>query len=179
MEIWRKAIEQDVCPVSVYLAMDSLYKASNAVHKRSQLLLQCIEKYPAQAAPYMRLAAIHVHNREYEDALDILKDGLRHNPENGILKSNISWVMLQAGRNFQQALSLAQEAYRLAPEKAAVVDTLGWAYYKKKLYTRAIWHLQEAEKLAPGNPKIKEHLKTALQAQVKAKEKAGSESTHP
>ncbi len=86
-----------------------------------------------------------------------------------MLKSNLSWVLLRSRGDPQRALSLAQEAYRLAPEEPAVVDALGWAYYRKKLYTRAVWHLREAEELAPKSAEVREHLKKALRAQAAAK----------
>jgi tetratricopeptide (TPR) repeat protein len=42
------------------------------------------------------------------------------------------------------------------------MDTLGWAYYHKKIYSQAQWMLEQAEELTPGNGMIQYHLGMVL-----------------
>ena len=67
--------------------------------------------------------------------------------------------------NLDKAFDLAKQAYEQLPNDASIADTLGWAYYKKNLYTRAIWILEEAHKLEPEHPLILYHLGLAYEAQ--------------
>jgi Flp pilus assembly protein TadD len=53
---------------------------------------------------------------------------------------------------------LAQIAREQLPQDPNVADTLGWLYYKKEAYLRAISFLKEAAEKAPDNPTIQYHL---------------------
>ena len=51
------------------------------------------------------------------------------------------------------------------PKNPAITDTLGWAYYKQGINTRALWLLNEAHELAPNNPEILFHIGAVYKAQ--------------
>ncbi|MBE7414124.1 MAG: tetratricopeptide repeat protein [Deltaproteobacteria bacterium] len=55
-------------------------------------------------------------------------------------------------------MSLAETAKSLAPEDPNVSDTLGWIYYKKGVYMKAISLLRESVEKEPDNPVIRYHL---------------------
>jgi Flp pilus assembly protein TadD len=46
----------------------------------------------------------------------------------------------------------------MVSEDPHISDTLGWVYYKKNVYSRAVTYLQEASEKAPNNPAIRYHL---------------------
>ncbi len=71
----------------------------------------------------------------YRSALDI-------DPSNLFALNNAAY--LEAAENPDEALKLGQRALELAPENAAVQDTVGWIYYRKGIYTAAVEHLKEA-----------------------------------
>ena len=52
--------------------------------------------------------------------------------------------MLAEARRPDEALKYAQKAKEIAPDNAAVDDTLGWTYFQKGLYTLAVTHLEDA-----------------------------------
>jgi Tfp pilus assembly protein PilF len=56
-----------------------------------------------------------------------------------------------------EALGFAQHAFDLAPDNAAVKDTLGWIYYRKGVYPTAAQYLKEAVAKEP-NPRRQFHL---------------------
>lgn len=162
---WLTALKEEMRPVSVYLSLAKLYRESDQPHKEKAILKRCIEEHPSQRYGYIQLSALHVKKHSYVKAIHVLEKGLRYNQKDALLLSNLSWLLLHTEADLLRALTLAQEAYRRNPNEPAVVDTLGWAYYRKKLYTRAVWHLQEALELAPNHPEIRRHLDKALQAQ--------------
>jgi len=57
----------------------------------------------------------------------------------------------------EEALGLAQQALQLAPENAAVQDTLGWIYYRRGNYRTATQYLKGAVAVDP-NPRRQFHL---------------------
>ena len=70
------------------------------------------------------------------------------------LASNIG----EDGGNLDVALGLAQTAKEQAPEDPVMSDTLGWIYYKKHVYTKAIGLLQETAAKLPENAVVHYHL---------------------
>jgi len=56
---------------------------------------------------------------------------------------------LMALQDSAEALKMAQQALELAPDNAAVQDTLGWVYYRKGAYQTAIEYLKLAVSREP------------------------------
>mgnify|MGYP001359605279 FL=1 len=46
----------------------------------------------------------------------------------------------------------------MVPDDPHISDTLGWVYYKKNIYGRAVTYLQEASEKAPNIAAIRYHL---------------------
>jgi Flp pilus assembly protein TadD len=65
---------------------------------------------------------------------------------------------LDQGGNIDEALNLAQEAKRQFPDDPHISDTLGWAYYKKNIFSRAVTYLKEANEKITDNPAMRYHL---------------------
>ena len=68
--------------------------------------------------------------------------------------------LLAESKQPDEALKYAQKAKELAPDNAAVDDTLGWTYYQKGLYSLAVTHLEGAT-ARDGTPRRKYHLAMA------------------
>jgi len=49
-------------------------------------------------------------------------------------------------------------ALRVKPESGHIIDSLGWVYYKKGLYDRAVAELQRAFEKMPTDATVAEHL---------------------
>jgi Flp pilus assembly protein TadD len=67
-----------------------------------------------------------------------------------------SWV--DQGLNIDRSFDMLKEAVALAPEDGAIVDSLGWAYYRLGKYDDAVRELERAIELKPGDPTINDHL---------------------
>jgi tetratricopeptide (TPR) repeat protein len=59
--------------------------------------------------------------------------------------NNLAWLYAIHGKgNLDEAVRLAQSAVQSNPEVSSFVDTLGWVYYKKGLYSVAAEQLRKA-----------------------------------
>jgi len=72
---------------------------------------------------------------KYRSALDV--DG-----SNVLALNNLAYLILIEGDDPNEALRFAQKAVELAPNDAAVRDTLGWIYYRKGIYPSAVEQLK-------------------------------------
>jgi Flp pilus assembly protein TadD len=89
--------------------------------------------------------------RRYEQAIAI-------DPRAPVAGNNLAWMYLESEENLDRALQLAQLAAESLPDTPQVLDTLGWAYYKKNLVTSAIQPLVRSAELDPANPVTQYHL---------------------
>jgi len=58
-------------------------------------------------------------------------------------------------------MALAERAHEKMPDNPAIADTLGWIYYKKGLYLKAIGLFQNALRQSPQSVPIRYHLAMA------------------
>ncbi len=67
-----------------------------------------------------------------------------------------SWVDQKL--NIERSFDMLKEAVALAPDDGAIVDSLGWAYYRLDKFEDAVRELERAVALKPGDATINDHL---------------------
>jgi len=87
-----------------------------------------------------------------------LLKALKINPKFPPAANNLAYLYAEKGESLDEALSLAQSAKEQLPDDPHISDTLGWVYYKKNIYSRAITYLQEVRERVPNNASIHYHL---------------------
>jgi tetratricopeptide (TPR) repeat protein len=74
--------------------------------------------------------------------------------------NNMAWQYHLKGNS--EAVALAEEAHRLAPDNGSITDTLGWILFKAGETDRAVELLTLAASQSPDNSAIQDHLNSAL-----------------
>jgi tetratricopeptide (TPR) repeat protein len=141
--------------VEADLALADLDRRQNRNQDSRNRLLAVIVREPRNAGALLLLAEIEKTSGDHLAAIDHYRAVLAFEPTNLVALNNIS-IELTAG-NPDEALAFAQRAFEIAPDNAAVQDTLGWIYYRKGIYQTAARHLKEAVSKEP-NPRRKYHL---------------------
>jgi len=77
-----------------------------------------------------------------------------------VVLNNLAWLYSEAGD--ARALPVAREAAALAPNNAAIADTLGWILVKQGKYDEALPVLRSAVAGAPRDAEIRYHLAVVL-----------------
>jgi tetratricopeptide (TPR) repeat protein len=62
------------------------------------------------------------------------------------------------GINLDEAEQLVRKALQQKPGDGYITDSLGWVYYKRGQYKKALPLLKQAVGLVPDDPIIREHL---------------------
>jgi len=78
--------------------------------------------------------------------------------------NNLAYLQMEVHGNYKEALQLAIKAFRLMPEDAGVIDTLGYALLKNGQADNALDFLEKAARLRPNDATIKAHLDQARKA---------------
>ncbi|HTD04329.1 XrtA/PEP-CTERM system TPR-repeat protein PrsT [Undibacterium sp.] len=94
---------------------------------------------------------------------------LKTAPQNVTILNNLAWAYDQ--EKDPKALGYAEQAFKLAPDSAAVLDTYGWLLIQKDDITGGLPLLKKAAALSPTAAEIRFHLAQAL---LKSGDKIGA-----
>jgi cellulose synthase operon protein C len=94
---------------------------------------------------------------------------LQRQPKHVAALNNLAWLYYETGD--QRALATAREAYALAPQSAAIMDTLGWILVQSGQVAEGLSLLEKAAAPANAPAEIKYHYAAAL-ARSGAKDQA-------
>ncbi|MFM2142228.1 MAG: hypothetical protein RLZZ476_772, partial [Verrucomicrobiota bacterium] len=78
------------------------------------------------------------------------------------IMNSLAYMWVEQGKNLAKAEELLAKANELSPDTPAYIDSLGWMYFKKGDFKRALTELKRAESLmepiAPEDAEILEHI---------------------
>ncbi len=106
----------------------------------------------------MGLGVIYDTQKKYDKAKENYQKALKINPKFPPAANNLAYIYAEKGENVDEALNLAQSAKEQVPDDPHISDTLGWVYYKKNVFSRAIVYLKEANDKIPNHPMMRYHL---------------------
>ncbi|MDO9223473.1 MAG: tetratricopeptide repeat protein [Caulobacter sp.] len=106
---------------------------------------------------YMRGVALERVNRWPEAERD-LRAALASEPNEPELLNFLGYSWIDRGERLAEALDMVKRAVAASPQSGAVVDSLGWAYYRLGDYRNAVEQLEKAVLLEPADAEINNHL---------------------
>ncbi len=103
--------------------------------------------------------------RERLDDLDGFEADLRRileiEPRNAYAMNALGYTLADRGERLDEALQWISRALALAPDDAAILDSMGWVQYRLRHFDEAVEHLRRAHQLMPDH-EISAHLGEVL-----------------
>jgi Flp pilus assembly protein TadD len=106
---------------------------------------------------YMRAVDLQQSDRWTEAEHDLSR-ALAQNPDEPELLNFLGYAWIDRGENLPRAMAMVKKAVSLNPQSGAMVDSLGWAYYRLGDYKNAVQQLESAVVLEAGDAEINDHL---------------------
>ena len=106
---------------------------------------------------YMRAIDYHESDR-WPDAERDLRLALKQKPDDPELLNFLGFSWIDRGEQLPLALSMVKKAVDLDPTSGAMIDSLGWGYFRLGDYPKAVEKLEAAVELEPADPDINDHL---------------------
>jgi len=116
---------------------------------------------PNQSLGYMKMSALYMVQHKWDRAIAELEQVMRINPKDWSTTNDLAYLLLEYGKgkkDIDRALVLIEKARSFNPDNPAILDTLGWIYYRKGDMNQALNWLGKAQAKASGNPVINYHL---------------------
>jgi len=98
---------------------------------------------------YLSKGVLAYNKKEYEEALEALKQAIEYLPERAEAHYYLGLTQLEMGE-YEEALRSLSRSQQLDPTRKGIHFDLGIAYFKLGKYSQALQELEEAERQEPG-----------------------------
>jgi len=106
---------------------------------------------------YMRGIALE-RSGQWPAAEKDLVAALAQQPNEPDLLNYLGYAWIDRGQRLAEAMDMVKRAVAANPRSGAMVDSLGWAYFRIGDFRNAVEKLEEAVLLSPADPEINNHL---------------------
>ncbi|GAA0570106.1 XrtA/PEP-CTERM system TPR-repeat protein PrsT [Rhizomicrobium electricum] len=137
------------------IMLSQLLRQTKKAKEADQVLTSWSAKHPGDVGARLELAQ-QVMMSQPDTAEREFRAVLKTQPQNMVALNNLSWLLQK--KDTKQALVYAEQAAKLAPNSAPVLDTLGWVKWQAKDAQGAFAILQKAHALDANNAEIAYHL---------------------
>ncbi len=138
------------------------------------LLTREVQGRPHQESLLFTLAAAYERAGDHTHSIERMREVLALNPDNASALNFIGYTLTEQDRDLDEAERLLHRALELRPETGAFLDSLGWLFFHRHEYGRAVTTLEHAAALEPDEPVIAEHLGDAYLGIQKRREAAAA-----
>ena len=107
------------------------------------------------------LGALYDENRQKDRSVVHMTRAIEINPKNAAALNYLGYTYAEQGVRLDEAENLIRRALAISPHDGYYIDSLGWVYYQRGEYDKAIEQLEHAVSLADDDPTIAEHLADA------------------
>jgi tetratricopeptide (TPR) repeat protein len=150
--------------VRLYLAEGQLLSDAKRYQEAMDLYNRTLTIFPGDSD----LLYARALTAEKLDRLDLLEADLRTiltlDPDNASALNALGYTLADRTDRYQEALDYIQRAYRMRPDDPAIIDSMGWIYFRLGNYAEAERYLRRAYELMP-DAEIAAHLAELLWVQ--------------
>jgi len=154
----KQSIEKNPAFITPYLTLANVYNSEGKTDEAIALYKTLIEKRPEQASPHSFVGTLYEKQKKYDLAETHYKKALEIDPNYIPAVNNLAFFYAEHNKELNKALELARQAKERIGNLPAIMDTLGWVYYKKEIYDSAITEFEACVEKEPKNPIFNYHL---------------------
>jgi Flp pilus assembly protein TadD len=118
---------------------------------------------PKNDEAHYQLGALYDENKNKEKSVANMKKAIELNPKNAAALNYLGYTWAEMGVQLDDAEDLIQRALKIQPDDGFYIDSLGWVYYQKGDYPKAVEYLERAVEITVDDPTIIEHLGDAYE----------------
>lgn len=146
----------------IILYLGSFYEETDLFQKAVDMYILGLSIDKESTKLYFRLGVAYDKKGDRLACIKEMKNVIRIDPEDANALNYLGYTYADLGMNLEEAEELIMRALKLKPDDGYITDSLGWVYYKKGDYEKALITLEKAVTLIPDDPILLEHLGDAF-----------------
>jgi tetratricopeptide (TPR) repeat protein len=148
-------VEQDVQYYLIFaMALQDKKDLDNAI----KTLQKGVEVHTYNLQLFLTLASLYEKTDRYDDCVKLLEQAMTYEPESASLQNFLGYIYADYNQNLDRAETLIAAALKAEPNNYAYIDSMAWLYYRKGDIRRAYELIIKAQKLAPNDPEVQDHV---------------------
>jgi len=146
--------------IELAVALSQVDEKRGDAARAARRLDEAIGKDEVGADPRLILARAAVDERrgDWQRAIARGEQILARKPRSVEALNFVGFVAADHGYDVARTIRRIQAATVLSPGSGAIIDSLGWVYFKAGDLARADTYLEQAGRLEPGDPEVLQHL---------------------
>ena len=165
----RAREEQPDYAIQLYLIEIEALSGLQQVDEAWQVAQQALKQFPEDLNLLYTRSMIAEQRGDLEQLERDLRFIIEREPDNAMALNALGYTLADRTDRLDEALALIEQAYRLNPDDAAILDSLGWVNYRMGNLQEAETHLRNALKRFPDH-EVAAHLGEVLWATGKQRE---------
>jgi tetratricopeptide (TPR) repeat protein len=158
VELLRGTIDLKEGNPQLYLMLSTLYEGIEQYHNAMIVLEEGLSHSERDTDLLYRMGIVLDKLKRNEECLEHMEMILDIDPQHADALNYIGYTYADKGIHLDRAQELIERAIKYKPNSGYIIDSLGWVYFRKGLYDRALIELKKAMELTPEDPVINEHL---------------------
>lgn len=135
-----------------------MYRNMQRYEQADALYSELLASAPDDWRLYFSRGATRERLRRWPEAEADFHRALDISPEQPDVMNYLGYSWVDRGEHLQEGLAMLRRAIELRPSSGAIIDSLGWAYFRLGDYDQALEHLERAVELEPADPTLNDHL---------------------
>jgi tetratricopeptide (TPR) repeat protein len=140
------------------------HQAVDDYEQAGRFFAQALELRPDDDRVTLNLAGALERTGEYEKAEPLLARLHERKPDDPTICNFYGYLLALMASRLDVAEQLVRTALKHEPDNGYYVDSLGWVYFNRGEYEKAVIELEKASRLVQDDPVILEHLGDAYQS---------------
>ncbi len=158
IELLRNTIDLKQGNPRLYLMLSTLYEGREQYHNAVSVLKEGLAHNERDTDILYRMGIVLDKLKRNKECLEQMEMILTIDPKHADALNYIGYTYADKGIQLDRAQELIERAVKHKPNSGYIIDSLGWVYFRKGLYDKALIELKRAMELTPEDPVINEHL---------------------
>lgn len=130
--------------VQYFISEAELLGENKADDEATALYAQALAQFPKNPNVLYSRAMFHIQRDNLTEMETDLREILAENPTSALALNALGYTLADRTDRYEEALALIQKAIALEPDDPAILDSLGWVYFKLGQVETALQYLQRA-----------------------------------
>lgn len=128
----------------LYLAEGEILRDAREYEEAYRLYSVALQQMPDNTQLLYARALTAEKLDKLEVAISDLQTIVDNEPNNAEALNALGYTLVDETDRIEEGIKLIERAFRLKPDDPAVIDSMGWAYYRKGDYDKALEYLRRA-----------------------------------
>lgn len=158
LKTMKEAVANKKENLQLHFMLAQIQEDTNQFTEAIATLKKADEQFPKNSQVNYFLGTLYDRLEKKDVMLKHMRMAVTYDEKNHQAMNYVAYSISEMGGDLGEAEQLALKAYSLQKDDAFIIDTLGWVYYKKGEYAKALSYLEKAHELSPDVGVIAEHL---------------------